>query len=353
MLLSDRKLRIYGPVAFAIIYYVFFILQMFVMPHKTEEGQLLKSMAAAVLFVLLIWEPVRLVILYTQKKWGNAKIQLQRRLILALILIPFAFALGIGGQILENRLIWQIKAPKIRLEFFLGTIGINMIFILAEVALYESYFMINKWHQIALEAKELKKANLQLQFDSLKVQIQPHFLFNTLNTLIGLIRLDSNSAIRFTEEMAYVYRYLLDANEGPLISLEEELQFAKAYFFLLKTRYSEGLHLEIAGESYGQEFQVPPLSLQLLIENAVKHNIITRNRPLFIKIQIHPEKQLLQVINNLQKKSPSFISGHGLMHLKRKFELLHIPGLVTREELHQFVVTLPLVNSNIYAGSNH
>jgi sensor histidine kinase YesM len=353
MLFSDRKLRIYGPLAFAVIYFVFFLLQGFIRPHKDTGGLLLKSLGATVLFIVSLWEPVRFVMLQTYKKWGNNKSQLKRKIINALILVPYAFVLGIGGQILENSLIWQMPLKKVNLAFFLSMIGMDIIFILAEVALYESFFLINKWHKSALETKELKKANLQLQYDSLKVQIQPHFLFNTLNTLIGLMKMDIPRAIKFTEEMAHVYRYLLEANERQLISLEEEIKFTKAYFFLLKTRYSEGLHLEICDESFMENYQLPPLSLQILIENAVKHNIITRDKPLYIKIEFQPALKQVVVSNNLQKKSQAFSSGHGLMHLKKKFDLMHMPEVKIREEKNIFLVTVPLSKLNTYAGSHY
>lgn len=353
MLLSDRKLRIYGPLTFAIIYFVFFLLQEFIKPHDHTGSLLVKSMGATVLFIATLWEPVRFIIFWAFKKWGNRKNQLRRKFITASILIPYAFVLGIGGQVMENYLIWQVPLKKINPGFFLGVTGLDMVFILAEVALYESFFLINKWHTAALEMKELKKANLQLQYDSLKVQIQPHFLFNTLNTLIGLIKVNTPRAIVFTEEMAHVYRYLLEANDRPLISLEEEMKFTRAYFFLLKTRYSEGLHLDVSYEDFMENYQLPPLSLQILIENAVKHNIVTRDKPLYIKIEFHPALKQVIVTNNLQKKSQAFNSGHGLMHLKKKFELMHMPEVRIREENNIFLVIIPITKSNAYASSDY
>lgn len=351
MLLSDKKLRIYGPLSFAVIYFCFFLLQEFFRPNANTNGLLLKSIGATVLFVAVLWEPVRFVIMQAYKRWGQRQSQLRRKIITASILIPSAFAIGIGGQILENVLIWNIHLKKINPAFFMGVTGLVVVFILAEVALYESYFLINKWHNSAMEAKELKKANLQLQYDSLKVQIQPHFLFNSLNTLIGLIKIDGNRAVAFTEEMAHVYRYLLEANDRQMISLHDEMEFAKAYFFLLKTRYSEGLHLDIIGEEAMDCYQLPPLSLQILIENAVKHNIVTRSKPLYIQIEFRPATKQLVVSNNLQKKTQAFNSGHGLLHLKKKFELMHMPEVKIREERSQFLVIIPIMKSNNYAGS--
>jgi sensor histidine kinase YesM len=353
MPLSDRKLRIYGQLSFAIIYFVFFLAQIFIKPQHDTATLLLKSLGATILYIVLLWEPVRFINMWTYKRWGGGKSILKRKFILASLLVPYSFALGIGGQLLENILIWQMPVKKINPAFFLGSTGLGLVFILAETALYESYFMINKWHNSAMETKELKKANLQLQFDALKVQIQPHFLFNTLNTLIGLMKVDTPRAIDFTEKMARVYRYLLEANDRQLISLDEEMKFTRAYFYLLKTRYSEGLHLEASDEDNMWEYDLPPLCLQILIENAVKHNIITRDRPLHIRIDFLPHLNELTVSNNLQRKPQSFYSGQGLAHLRKKFELLHLPGIRIREENNMFSVTVPLLKSNAYASSNN
>ena len=192
-----------------------------------------------------------------------------------------------------------------------------------------------------------------MQFDSLKGQIQPHFLFNTLNTLIGLMKMDIPRAIEFTEEMAHVYRYLLEANDRQLISLEEEMKFANAYFFLLKTRYSEGLHMEVSEAAAMDNYQVPPLSLQLLIENAVKHNIITRDKPLFIKVDFQPAFKQVVVSNNVQRKPQAFRSGLGLMHFRKKFELLHIAGVKIVETDIEFSVNVPLIKLPVYESSNY
>jgi hypothetical protein len=353
MLISDRKLRIYGTAVFAVIYFVFFILQE-IGRHQSDFWLfLVRGVAATILFVALLWEPVRFVVLQSHKRWYRPEQTIKRKVIVALILIPYAFILGVGGQLIENGLIWQTKITNIPFQFFMGVIGLNTLFILAEVALYESLFFVEKWHNSALEAKELKKINLQLQYDSLKVQIQPHFLFNTLNTLIGLIETDQGRAVKFTEELAFVYRYLLAASERPLIELEEEIRFTRAYYFLLKNRYDEGLHLatELKGNTAG--CQVPPLCLQILLENAVKHNVITQARPLHVRIVIDPENRTISITNNLQRKENSSGSGRGLAHLIKKFDLVSLKGMHILEQDGKFQVDLPMVKMKEYESADY
>ncbi|HYC29129.1 MAG TPA: histidine kinase, partial [Chitinophagaceae bacterium] len=315
MLISDKKVRPYGYLAFAILFYSFFMLDMFFGPPVTYL--LLKTIVVTCIFIILVWEPVRIVALGAYKKWGGVHDTLKRRLIMAAILVPYGFLLGFMRIFIEGKMlhIWGVRVFNI--PVFLTFTGISMLFILLGFVFYEVIFYIQRWQITQLEANELKKLNVQMQFDSLKVQIQPHFLFNTLNTLIGLIERDQQHAIRFTEDLAYVYRYLLEATQSTIISLEEELKFARIYFSLLKTRYPEGLFLEEVIDDPSL-YEVPPLSLQVLIENAVKHNTITRAHPLFINIRFDGEAERIIVKNNYQPKNHVVRSGHGLQHLRKK-----------------------------------
>lgn len=340
MLISERKLRIYGHLVFAIIFYVFFMLEMFF--SLRADNLLPKTILVTFLFTITIWEPTRLVILWTRKKWGGLKNLRKRLLIDALVLVPYACLLGIIRTLLEHYTkIWWMPVVLVTVYFYF--IGLSFLFIVLQVAVYEGLYSIEEWHKSSLEARELKKLNLQMQFDSLKVQIQPHFLFNTLNTLVGLIDIDKIRAVKFTRQLAFVYRYLLNAHDQPLIDLDEELKFTRAYFFLLKTRYSEGLHLDIAWDKETDKFRVPPLSLQILLENAVKHNVITQARPLRIKIEIDSQSRQVKVINNLQKKNDVMSNEKGLTHLKKKFELLNLGDIVISANFWDFTVIVPIV----------
>jgi hypothetical protein len=341
MLFNERKLRIYGHLVVGAVMFTFFMLPNLITSHKFSY-LFPRMIASTLLWTVTVWEPTRFIILQARKRWGAGH-DAKRRIITVLLVLPATLLLGYLRNFVEHFTI--AEQPLHDITFILASMGTNLQFVMAVVAVYEAIFYIEKWHNSELETRELKKMNLQMQFDSLKVQIQPHFLFNTLNTLVGLMRIDTPRAIHFTEEMAHVYRYLLDANEQQLISLEEEMKFTQAYFFLLKTRYPEGLHLEVIGEIDMESYQLPPLSLQVLIENAVKHNIITMDKPLYIKIDFQPALKQLTVCNNLQKKPQAFTSGLGLIHLKKKFELMHLPEVRVIEDTRSFSVTVPLIKS--------
>jgi hypothetical protein len=351
MIISDKKLRLYGQVSFAIIYFIFFNAFMFFYPYKSGRLLLVQMIASTVFFILTTWEPARAIILWARRSWGRQKDGIKRKFILAAILVPYAIVVSLARIYLENRFIWPLPVDSI--SFYFSIVGINLLFIVVQVALYESLFFVEEWHKSQMEAKELKKLNLQMQFDSLKVQIQPHFLFNTLNTLVGLIEIDQARAVKFTEGLAHVYRYLLEATDRALIGLDEELKFAKAYYFLLKNRYPEGLYLDCELQEDALEaYAVPPLSIQLLLENAIKHNIITKARPLRIQIKMEADGQLT-VSNNLQPKGTPVGTGMGLLHLQKKFERLNAGKLVVYENRSIFSVTLPIIKLSEYESADH
>jgi LytS/YehU family sensor histidine kinase len=192
----------------------------------------------------------------------------------------------------------------------------------------------------------LKKENLQVQLDSLKNQVNPHFLFNSLNALSFLIDNDVHTAKQYVNELAMVYRNILDSNEKTLSTLREELEFLDSYFFLLQTRYGTNLKKDISISEKYFDWNIPPLTLQMLVENAVKHNIISASQPLTIKIH-ETDGNLLIVSNNLQKINDHKNSGKiGLENITSKYRLLNQQDVVVIENGESFKVLLPLIKNN-------
>ncbi len=214
---------------------------------------------------------------------------------------------------------------------------------LMATALYELLMYMEAWKRATQEAEQLKKANLVSQLDSLKNQVKPHFLFNSLNTLTALVEKDSEQAVKFIAELAKVYRYLLQSNEKELISLAQELQFTGAYFFLLQTRFGEGISLDVAVDNQYMDCLIPPLTLQLLVENAVKHNQVSVRKPLRVTVSMEEGKWLV-VSNNAQPKRVSVTTnGMGLTNIATKYKLLNEPAVVVKEDPDRFTVKVPLI----------
>ncbi len=225
----------------------------------------------------------------------------------------------------------------------------NLVAMMLTVGLYETFHSLSQWQKHQVNKEKLRKENLQGQLQSLKSQVNPHFLFNSLNSLSSMIADEPERAEQFVDEMARVYRYLLQTNRhedaasgDELTTLDTELRFIESYYHLLKTRHGTGLHLSLNVSDRYRHHGLPPLTLQLLVENAVKHNVILANRPLHVEIRTTDDGHL-QVRNNLQKKTSRVISTQiGLANISAKYRLLGQTEPVIESGPDFFTVTLPL-----------
>jgi len=216
---------------------------------------------------------------------------------------------------------------------------------------FEGLAAFERWKATLFETEQLKKENLRSQLQSLKNQINPHFLFNSINSLSSLIGDDPEKAEVFLDEMSKVYRYLLRNDEDNLVPLSIELQFIDSYYHLLKTRYGEGIVLEFHVRDSCRELYVPPLTLQILVENAVKHNVMLKEQPLKIEIRCVNDEQLL-VKNNLQLKALKVITNKaGLENIAAKYQLLNGSEIMVTEDEDAFMVTVPLIKNLNYKNN--
>lgn len=210
---------------------------------------------------------------------------------------------------------------------------------------FETIFLFSKWKHSLIETEEFKKAYVQSELDNLKSQVNPHFLFNSINSLSSLIIEEPKRAEAFLDEMGKVYRYLLQNNDQELTPLHLELDFLKSYFHLLQTRHEGSIFMEDHIPEHYLNYLLPPLTLQMLVENAVKHNILLEETPLLIRLSVNENDQLV-VINNLQKKTLGIISNKiGLNNIKAKYHLLNQPEVYIEETPHHFMVAIPLIKS--------
>lgn len=262
-------------------------------------------------------------------------IQFPVYIMLTLILGLSLFGAFSALDFIEKPLNWHSFQPV-----FIAGIILNVV----ATSFHEGLFAFNKWKASTLEAEQLKRNYIQSQLEGLKTQVNPHFLFNSLNSLSALIYSDQEKAGEFLDEMSKVYRYLLKSNENELIPLKAEIQFAHSFFHMLKTRYNEAIELELNIHNQHLDYLIPPLTLQLLIENAVKHNIVSRSRPLRITI-FTKEDDTLTVSNNVQKKSTKVLSnGIGLQNIITKYQLLNHSNINIINDDSYFSVELPLFN---------
>jgi hypothetical protein len=205
---------------------------------------------------------------------------------------------------------------------------------------------LRNWRQSALVSEKLQKENIKTQLELLKSQLDPHFLFNNLNILSSLIDLDVERSKIFLQKFSDVYRLNLKSRSEDLISLGEELDYIEAYGYLLSTRFGESIQISTQiPEKYLGRF-LPPLTLQILLENAIKHNLITEKKPL--KIEIGLKDQDLWVRNSLNPKpfNPKEKSGKGLENIRKRFQYYGSRNLTVEKTDTEFLVTVPLLEKS-------
>jgi two-component system, LytTR family, sensor kinase len=207
-------------------------------------------------------------------------------------------------------------------------------------------FYFKEYKLTSLEAEQLKNISTQAELQLIKSQINPHFLFNNLNVLSALIMKDNNEANRFIEEFSKVYRYILSNHDKELVELRTEVDFIKPYIFLLEKRFAEGLVIKVnIADNYKDQYIIPA-SLQMLIENAIKHNVVSRHKPLLIDVHSNGNNTLV-VSNNLQaKQTVEYSTGIGLQNIIKRYQLVSNKTVTIDKDEKNFTVTLPLLNVN-------
>lgn len=221
-------------------------------------------------------------------------------------------------------------------------------------AVHISTFLLDKWKlsiseaaDLRIKSLELKEIAMQAELQSLKIQLDPHFMFNNFSTLSELINDDTELAASFLRNLSRVYRYMIQNQKKDLVLLSEEIAFVRAYFYLMYIRHDNNvqLNIELADEVLKQS--IPPISVQLLIENAIKHNIATKEKPLVIHVT--SDNGSVSVSNNLQRISNIFPSstGIGLQNIQDRYRILSdYKSPQITETADRFCVSLPLFNSN-------
>jgi LytS/YehU family sensor histidine kinase len=201
------------------------------------------------------------------------------------------------------------------------------------------------WQKASFEKEKFEKESMAARYESLKNQVSPHFLFNSLNALTNLVYEDQDKAVKFIKQLSEVYRYVLDTRDKEVVPVAEELKFLESYLFLQRIRFGSKLTVNVSLPEDGG-IRVAPLALQMLIENAIKHNVVSEADPL--TISLYAEDGFLVVQNNIQKKSFTTepTSGVGLQNIRKRYEYLSDDKVAIVEEEGIFQVRLPVLKEN-------
>jgi two-component system, LytTR family, sensor kinase len=293
----------------------------------------------------LTWEGNRLLKPFFKKKFFTPKTKIRFLVIFFLAgnIVAFSSAVAmvyIFGSVVHNYN-WSKMVNPYKLNIIYGSL-INLFFHLLNAIL----FFFREYRKQWAEAEELRRINVQAQMQLIKSQINPHFLFNNLNVLSGMVIKDNPDANKFIEEFSKVYRYVLNNQDKELVELQSELDFIHPYLFLLNKRFEQGLRVDINIPDHYKTWHVVPAALQMLIENAIKHNVVSKNKPLHIDIHANGD-QTLVVKNNLQLRSMTEPSTRiGLQNIVKRYELISGRSVIIKRTDEIFEVTLPLLNLN-------
>jgi sensor histidine kinase YesM len=212
------------------------------------------------------------------------------------------------------------------------------------ILVHESVLLFYKWKNELTRAANLEKENLRSKFDALKNHINPHFLFNSLGTLASLIRSDPGKAEKYTDEFARIYRYLLDVNSNEIVTIGEEVSFINSYVFLQQIRFGDGFSFQNSVDPFFHASYILPLTLQLLVENALKHNTTQVASPLIIEVFADAARHMLVVRNNYQPRGNGETTGTGLRNLEERYSSFLGRSIRYGREDRYFVVEIPIIS---------
>ncbi len=300
------------------------------------------------------WFINRTALIFLRKKFPDLKDSVQRILLLFLAIVTTVVAVDFIGTKFFSFFSLNVNYNfQERAKALLTIIFISIM----TMAIYEAIYFYVRLKKSIREEEQTKQAIIQAQLDALRNQAQPHFFFNTLNTLRDII--DQNSkedAKEFVDKLADIYRFLLEAGNANLISLRDELKFAKAYIHIQSERFGDNLKLNWNIPKTSLDAMIVPMSLQLLLENAIKHNVISKAKPL--EINVNTKDGQITVDNRIQAKSTQLPSTKvGLKNIEKRYALISSESVEIINDGNHFSVSLPLLKTseqkNSYGDTDH
>ncbi len=278
---------------------------------------------------------------YTKKKLDWTKNLKKANVISLLMYIIYGVIVCSSIPFLFDRFVLEMTGQDLFINVLIMALMIFSLDLIV-IAIFYSTYLTKYWKKSIEANEELKRENLLAKYEALKNQVNPHFLFNSLNTLSGVVEQKPELATDFIKKLSDIYRYVLEQNDKELVTINDEMKFVEDYIFLSKMRFGEALIFNYLLPDKNT-IQIVPLGLQMLVENAIKHNIISDKKPLKIEMEI--EQGYVIVKNNLQKKK-TINSGKeplGLKNLKKRYKYLTDASVEVIELDSAFIVKLPII----------
>lgn len=325
------------PIISLLIPYVFFGIRF------TRPPQLTFPIFVSTLIIsTVIWIGNRAIMIWSRNKYPQMG-QLKKRLMIqSLLMFLFTLTAGLGIGFLLKDFSNMHSAGISQNDEIISSINSSLFTTIAITSIYEVIYFSQQLRDSLTQSELLKREGLRAELYALKTQVNPHFLFNNLNTLCAIIPEDSERSVQFVEQLSKVYRYILEVRDEKSIPLSEEIKIMNAYAFLLITRFGNSFQLTTEIPDSELNSHVVPFSLQLLVENALNHNIASQQSPL--KITIKAELDQLIIQNNIQKKQQvEHSTGIGLSNIRNRYRLLTERLVTVSETPEFFTVVLPLI----------
>lgn len=307
--------------------------------------------AESTFHVVIYWTLLRYMTIYLRKKYPKFEETGKRIMVLGCLVLILGFVVGSLLHLVFAHVLCSAmgiadfhqhdNGERPLLATYFSSFGV--------LAFYEAKYFYNKLRQSIEEREEAKQAQIRSELEGLRNQVNPHFLFNSMNTLMNLVVADQQLAISFLKKLSKVYRYVLESRDEQLIPLQKELDFIHSYVFLQEERFKGNFEVDITIHESYLCHKIIPLSLQILFENAVKHNIISRKKPLRIEVFIQDE--MLVVRNNLQLKEQVMHSTKvGLENIKTRYKYFTNKEVVLVESTDFFTVKIPIIKVPLPKG---
>ncbi len=314
-------------------------------------GRAMINWGMSIFFTMCNWFTLRWAMINLRKKLPSFQDNIKRSALLFFIMICIVLVVDSFGNMVLSFAFGDSYHPLSKSRILIPILLISTMIL----AIYEAIYYYIRLQNYIRHEEQAKQLVVQAKLDALRNQAQPHFLFNSLNTLRDIIDHDSkDDAKKFVDKLSDVYRFILDTGNANLVTLRDELKFAKSYIHIQSERFGDNLNLVWTISEESLDFKVVPMSLQLLLENAIKHNVISRAKPLEILVKLVDDQLIVE--NRIQPKSTQLPSTKlGLKNIEKRYSLISdkMPSIVNDGE--KFIVSIPLLiaTKNVSHADTH
>lgn len=317
--------------------------------HKGEYFVFSKCFPVSIYFTTLYWLVFREIFYFLIKKYPNFQDIHKRQIILVIVIFVGTFLIDfVGMTALKFIISFDLEEELTPIPIL--KIITSILFTFLTIVVYESFYLAKSLSMSLTEKEKLKSENINSKLSSLQNQINPHFLFNSLNTLSALIQENPQRADNFVTKLAKVYRHILEYGENSLVTVESELKYLRAYIHLLKERFGDNLEFsEMIDKNITHKY-ILPFSLQITFENCVKHNAVTQDRPLHVSLYSEHNSAYLCIQNNISPINNGDESTLvGLQNIVNRYKYFTNLDVQIHNDGKIFRVCLPILDQNHFS----